>query len=182
MMQLEELTLNPALAPTGVFRGHAHAQATHLLRDRRATTTWSTSESALCSSVADLRIRPVRPGDADLVLYGCSPGRAHDLPTNRVDREAFTPQVEDTQGQRSLGQAGERPSPRSGRLWAWRASTSASRGLGSIGSGQRQLAHDRHVGRLHPTPAGSPSPPARATARYRLRTTTINAMAGRGFP
>src|SRR5215470_9472751 len=45
MAELEELTLNPALAPTRVFSGHANDQAAYLLWDRWATTTGSTSES-----------------------------------------------------------------------------------------------------------------------------------------
>ena len=43
--ELEEFTLNPALAPTRVFSGHADEQAAYLLWDRRATTTGSASES-----------------------------------------------------------------------------------------------------------------------------------------
>ena len=43
--ELEELALNPALAPTRVFPGDANDQAAYLLWDRRSTTTRSTSES-----------------------------------------------------------------------------------------------------------------------------------------
>src|SRR5215472_14532014 len=45
MAELEQFTLNPALAPTRVFTGHANDQAAYLLCDRRATTTGSASES-----------------------------------------------------------------------------------------------------------------------------------------
>ena len=45
MPELEKFTLNPALAPTRVFTGHANDQAAYLPWDRWATTTGSTSES-----------------------------------------------------------------------------------------------------------------------------------------
>ncbi len=43
--ELEQFTLNPALAPTPVFTSRANDQAAYLLWDREATTTGSTSES-----------------------------------------------------------------------------------------------------------------------------------------
>jgi hypothetical protein len=43
--ELEEFTLNPALAPMRVFSGHANDQVAYLLWDPWATTTGSTSAS-----------------------------------------------------------------------------------------------------------------------------------------